>query len=160
MNFSRSIDRRGRVEDGNTVSDFDPREEATDFTTGLCGAGFYNGYKINLVDLPGYFDFVGETIQGMRAVDIAMIVISATSGMRSGPKNLKYTEKIKLPRAFYVNKMDRENADLIKFLVFKRKIRSCRCSGQYPVGKEDNFRGVINVISGRARIHDPKTVDD
>lgn len=160
LNFSGAIDRRGRVEDGNTVSDFDPEEKKRQISLQASVAPvFYNGYKINLVDLPGYFDFVGETIQGMRAVDIAMIVISATSGIEVGTeKAWKYTEKIKLPRAFYVNKMDRENADFDKVLgLLKEKFGLAVVPVQYPVGKEDNFRGVINVISGRARIHDPKT---
>ncbi|MFB0918918.1 MAG: elongation factor G [Clostridiaceae bacterium] len=160
LNFSGAIDRRGRIEDGNTVSDFDPEEKKRQISLQASVAPvFYNGYKINLVDLPGYFDFVGETIQGMRAVDMAMIVMSATSGIEVGTeKAWKYAQKIHLPRAFYINKMDREHADFDKVLAaLKEKFGLAVVPVQYPVGKEDSFRGVINVISQRARIHDPAT---
>ena len=76
-----------------------------------------NNIKINIVDMPGYFDFQGEMTQGMRAVDIATIVVCAVSGVQVGTeKAWDYCEKIKLPRAFFINKMDRENADFDKVL--------------------------------------------
>lgn len=160
LNFSGATDRMGKVEDGNTVSDFDPEEKKRQISLQASVAPvYYDGYKINLVDLPGYFDFVGETIQGMRAVDIAMIVLSATSGIEVGTeKAWKYTEKIKLPRAFYVNKMDRENADFDKvFEALKEKFGMPVVAVQYPIGKESNLQGVINVVSKRARFTDKAT---
>lgn len=160
LNFSGATDRMGRIEDGNTVSDFDPEEKKRQISLQASVAPvYYNGYKINLVDLPGYFDFVGETIQGMRAVDIAMIVLSATSGIEVGTeKAWKYTEKIKLPRAFYINKMDRENADFDKvFDQLRDKFGMPVVAVQYPIGKESNLQGVVNVVSHRARFHDKKT---
>lgn len=159
LNFTGAIDRRGRIEDGNTVSDFDPEEKKRQISLQASVAPiFYNGYKINLVDLPGYFDFVGETIQGMRAVDMAMIVMSATSGIEVGTeKAWKYAEKIKLPRAFYINKMDREHADFDKvFAELKDKFGLAVVPVQYPIGKEDTFEGVINVVSGKARFTNKK----
>ena len=72
--------------------------------------------KINLVDIPGYFDFAGELIQGMRAVDMATIVVCGVSGVQVGTeKAWDYCNKIKLPRAFFINKLDRENVILIKY---------------------------------------------
>ena len=156
LNFSGATDRQGRIEDGNTVSDFDPEEKKRQISLQASVAPiYYKDYKINLVDLPGYFDFVGETIQGMRAVDIAMIVLSATSGIEVGTeKAWKYTEKIKLPKAFYINKMDRDNADFDKvFEELKEKFGLAVVAVQYPVGKESDFQGVINVVSRRARIN-------
>lgn len=160
LNFSGATDRMGRVEDGNTVSDFDPEEKKRQISLQASVAPvYYDGYKINLVDLPGYFDFVGETIQGMRAVDIAMIVLSATSGIEVGTeKAWKYTEKIKLPRAFYINKMDRENADFDKvFDSLKEKFGMSIVAVQYPLGKESNLEGIINIVSRRARFTDKAT---
>ena len=156
LNFSGATDRQGRIEDGNTVSDFDPEEKKRQISLQASVAPiYYKDYKINLVDLPGYFDFVGETIQGMRAVDIAMIFLSATSGIEVGTeKARKYTEKIKLPKAFYINKMDRDNADFDKvFEELKEKFGLAVVAVQYPVGKESDFQGVINVVSRRARIN-------
>ena len=160
LNFSGATDRMGRVEDGNTVSDFDPEEKKRQISLQASVAPvYYDGYKINLVDLPGYFDFVGETIQGMRAVDIAMIVLSATSGIEVGTeKAWNYTEKIKLPRAFYINKMDRENADFDKvFDSLKEKFGMSIVAVQYPLGKESNLEGIINIVSRRARFTDKAT---
>lgn len=156
LNFSGATDRQGRVEDGNTVSDYDPeeRKRQISLTTTVAPIEWKNK-KINLVDLPGYFDFMGETIQGMRPVDIALIVASAASGVEVGTeKAWKYTEKIKLPRAFFVNKMDRENADFDKvYDELKEKFGMPVVAIQYPVGKESDFQGVINVVSRRARIN-------
>ena len=156
LNFSGATDRQGRVEDGNTVSDFDPEERRRQISLTTTVAPIeWKDKKINLVDLPGYFDFMGETIQGMRPVDIALIVASAASGVEVGTeKAWKYTEKIHLPRAFFVNKMDRENADFDKvYNELKEKFGMPVVAIQYPVGKESEFRGVINVVSRRARIN-------
>lgn len=156
LNFSGATDRQGRVEDGNTVSDYDPEEKKRQISLTTTVAPIeWRDKKINLVDLPGYFDFMGETIQGMRPVDIALIVVSATSGVEVGTeKAWKYTEKIKLPRAFFVNKMDRENADFDKvYEDLKEKFGMPVVAIQYPVGKEADFQGVINVVSRRARIN-------
>lgn len=160
LHASGATERMGRVEDGNTVSDFDAEEKKRRISIQASVAPlYYNGYKINLVDLPGYFDFMGETIQGMRAVDIAMIVLSATSGIEVGTeKAWKYTEKIKLPRAFYINKMDRENADFDRvFDQLKERFGMAVVPVQYPMGKEASLKGVINVVSHRARFHDKAT---
>lgn len=156
LNFSGATDRQGRVEDGNTVSDYDPEEKKRQISLTTAVAPIeWKDKKINLVDLPGYFDFMGETIQGMRPVDIALIVASAASGVEVGTeKAWKYTEKIKLPRAFFVNKMDRENADFDKvYEELKEKFGMPVVAIQYPVGKEADFQGVINVVSRRARIN-------
>lgn len=157
LNYTGQTDRMGRIEEGNTVSDYDPEEKKRQISLQASVAPiFYNGYKINLVDLPGYFDFLGESIQGMRAVDMAMIVMSASSGIEVGTeKAWKYTEKIKLPKAFYVNKMDRENADFDKvFELLKEKWGLKIVPVQYPIGSEKDFKGVINIVTRRARYQD------
>lgn len=160
LNFTKATERMGRVEDGTTVSDFDPEEKKRKISLSASVAPLvYENHKINLVDLPGYFDFVGETIQGMRAVDIAMIVMSATTGVEVGTRKAwDYTQKIKLPRAFYLNKMDRENADFDRvFQELRDTFGMVVVPIQYPVGKEADFKGVINIVSKRARIHQGET---
>ena len=155
-----NTDRLGKVEDGTTVTDFDPEEKKRKISLSAAIAPIeFQETKINLVDIPGYFDFSGEMIQGMRAVDIATIVVSGVSGVKVGTeKAWDYCNKIKLPRSFFINKLDRENSSYDKTLAqLKEKFGISVVPIQYPIGSEDNFEGVINVISKKARIHDNKT---
>ena len=155
-----NTDRLGKVEDGTTVTDFDPEEKKRKISLSVAIAPIeFNETKINLVDVPGYFDFSGEMIQGMRAVDIATILVSGVSGVKVGTeKAWDYCNKIKLPRSFFINKLDRENSSYDKVLAqLKEKFGISVVPIQYPIGSEDNFKGVINVISKKARIHDEKT---
>ncbi|TGY40336.1 elongation factor G [Clostridium sartagoforme] len=155
-----NTDRLGKVEDGTTVTDFDPEEKKRKISLSVAIAPIeFNETKINLVDVPGYFDFSGEMIQGMRAVDIATILVSGVSGVKVGTeKAWDYCNKIKLPRSFFINKLDRENSSYDKTLAqLKEKFGISVVPIQYPIGSEDNFKGVINVISKKARIHDEKT---
>ncbi|MFU7517725.1 elongation factor G [Clostridium sp. HCS.1] len=155
-----NTDRLGKVEDGTTVSDFDPEEKKRGISLSASIAPIeFNNTKINLVDIPGYFDFSGELIQGMRAVDVATIVVSGVSGVKVGTeKAWDYCNKIKLPRTFFINKLDRENSSYDRTLAqLKEKFGISVVPVQYPIGVEDEFKGVINVISKKARIHDSKT---
>lgn len=155
-----NTDRLGKVEDGTTVTDFDPEEKKRKISLSVAIAPIeFNETKINLVDVPGYFDFSGEMIQGMRSVDIATILVSGVSGVKVGTeKAWDYCNKIKLPRSFFINKLDRENSSYDKVLAqLKEKFGISVVPIQYPIGSEDNFKGVINVISKKARIHDEKT---
>lgn len=95
----------------------------------------------------------------MRAVDVATIVVCGVSGVQVGTeKAWDYCNKIKLPRTFFINKLDRENSSYDKTLAqLKEKFGISVVPIQYPIGTEDDFKGVVNVISKRVRIHDPKT---
>ena len=155
-----NTDRLEKVEEGTTVSDFDPEEKKRGISLSASIAPIeFNNTKINLVDIPGYFDFSGELIQGMRSVDVATIVVSGVSGVKVGTeKAWDYCNKIKLPRTFFINKLDRENSSYDRTLAqLKDKFGISVVPVQYPIGIEDEFKGVINVISKKARIHDPKT---
>ncbi|EHJ02331.1 translation elongation factor G [Clostridium sp. DL-VIII] len=158
--YSKIIDRLGKIEDGTTVLDFDTEEKNRQFSIALSIAPIeLDNIKINLVDIPGYADFQGECIEGMRAVDVGMIVVSAVSGIKAGTERAwEYCNKIKLPRTIFINKLDRENANFDKVLdSLKEKFGMSVVPIQYPIGKEDQFTGVINVISEQARIYDIKT---
>ena len=158
--YTGNTDRLGKVEEGTTVSDFDPEEKKRGISLSASIAPIeFNNTKINLVDIPGYFDFSGELIQGMRSVDVATIVVSGVSGVKVGTeKAWDYCNKIKLPRTFFINKLDRENSSYDRTLAqLKDKFGISVVPVQYPIGIEDEFKGVINVISKKARIHDPKT---
>lgn len=157
--YAKATDRFGKIEEGNTISDYDAeeRKRKISISTSISPCEWKN-VKINLVDIPGYFDFVGETFQGLRATDIAMIVISGISGIQVGTeKAWHYVNEYKLPKALYVNKLDRENSDFDKILQsLKEKFGISVVPVQYPIGSENNFKGVINVISRKARIFDEK----
>ncbi|MEG1003655.1 MAG: elongation factor G [Clostridium sp.] len=154
------ITRIGKIEDGTTVCDYDEEEKRRGISIGASIAPLeWNDTKINLVDIPGYFDFEFEGVQGMRAVDVATIVVCGVSGVQVGTeKAFDYCNKIKLPRAFFINKLDRENSSFDKTLnELKEKFGISVVPIQYPIGKEGDFKGVINVISNRARIYNEIT---
>ncbi|MGL5648386.1 MAG: elongation factor G [Clostridium sp.] len=154
------IDRVGKVEDKNTISDFDNEEKKRGYSVSLSVVPVErDDIKINLVDIPGYFDFYGESIQGMRAVDVANIVVCSVSGVQVGTeKAWEYCNKIKLSRTFFINKLDRENSDFDRALNdLKERFGISVVPIQYPIGKENEFKGIINIISERARIYNPKT---
>lgn len=158
--YTNNIDRLGKVEDGTTVMDYEQEEKKRKISLSTSVASFEDSnVKINIVDMPGYFDFQGEMAQGMRAVDIATIVVCAASGIQVGTeKAWDYCEKIKLPRAFFVNKMDRENANFDKVLdQMKEMFGTSVVPIQYPIGKESDFNGIINVISKTALVYNAKT---
>ena len=158
--YTNNTDRLGKVEEGNTVMDYEQEEKKRGISLSTSVASFEeNDTKINIVDMPGYFDFQGEMYQGMRAVDIATIVVCAVSGLQVGTeKAWDYCEKIKLPRAFFINKMDRENADFDKTLEeMKNSFGMSIVPIQYPIGKESNFSGIVDVISKTAVKYNSKT---
>lgn len=158
--YTNNTDRLGRVEDGTTVMDYEQEEKKRGISLSTSVASFEeNNVKINIVDMPGYFDFQGEVAQGMRAVDIATIVVCAVSGVQVGTeKAWDYCEKIKLPRAFFINKMDRENASFDKTLAQMQELFGMSVVPiQYPIGKESEFNGIVNIISKTALKYNFKT---
>ena len=158
--YTNNTDRLGKVEDGTAVMDYEQEEKKRGISLSTSIASFeQENTKINIVDMPGYFDFQGEMYQGMRAVDIATIVVCAVSGVQVGTeKAWDYCEKIKLPRAFFINKMDRENASFEKTLEqIQEKFGMGIIPIQYPIGKENEFNGIVDIISKTALKYDLKT---
>ena len=158
--YTNNTDRLGKVEEGTTIMDYEQEERKRGISLSTSIASFeQENTKINIVDMPGYFDFQGEMYQGMRAVDIATIVVCAVSGVQVGTeKAWDYCEKIKLPRAFFINKMDRENANFEKTLEqIQEKFGMGIIPIQYPIGKENEFNGIVDIISKKALKYDLKT---
>lgn len=146
-----NIERLGKIEDGTTVSDFLLEEKRRGISLSLSIAPIeYKDNKINLIDIPGDFDFVGELVQGMRAADAATVVVSGVSGIKVGvEKAWEYCEKIKLPRCFFINKLDRENSNFDKvFKDLRENFGDKVVPIVYPIGKEENFKGIVDIISG------------
>lgn len=158
--YTNTTDRLGTCEDGNTVSDYDQEEKKRKISLSLSIVPFeWDGMKINLLDTPGYFDFVGEQIEGVKAADSAIITVCGVTGVQVGTeKAWECCEKEELPRAFFINKLDRENSNFDKVL---ENIRNVFGSGaiptQYPIGAEKEFRGIVNLITEEAFEYEFKT---
>ncbi len=147
------IDRQGRVDDGNTVSDYDPEEIKRKISIGTALAPVeWNKTKINVVDVPGYFDFVGEMIGAMRVVKTACIVVGAVSGLTVGAeKAWDAAKNNNVARMFIVNRMDTENADYEKVVEQLRgKFGTSVAPLLLPIGAGTSFKGVVNVLENKA----------
>lgn len=147
--------RLGRVDDGTGVLDYDEEEEKRQMTIGCSLAvSEWKDYKLNFIDTPGYPDFIGEVKGAMTAADSALIVISATAGIEvETEKAWKLSEELSLPRAFFINKMDREHADF-DGVVEELRVRFGNgvVPVQIPIGKEAAFQGVVNLLALHMKI--------
>jgi elongation factor G len=149
------INRMGKVEDGNTVSDFDKEEKdrQVSISTSIIPVE-YDNTKINFLDTPGYFDFVGEVYGALRVASSAVIVIDATSGIEVGTeKAWKYAEQKSLPRIIFVNKMDKENVKFDELLdKLRDKFGSKVVPFAIPLGKGDNIDGYMDILERQCYI--------
>jgi elongation factor G len=150
-----AITRLGNVEDGTTTSDYDPDEIKRQISINLsilpCP---WKGVKINLLDTPGYSDFVGEVRSAMRVGEGAIIVVCAASGVEVGTEQVwSYCEEAELPRLIFINKMDRENADFYRTLEQLQSKFGSRCLPlQLPIGAQDSFQGVVDLLTMKSYI--------
>jgi len=144
-------DRFGKVDDGTSVFDFDPEEirRKTTISTSVSPVE-WKGFKVNILDTPGYFDFVGEVRSSLRVADAALIVIDATGGVEVGTELVwQYASEYHLPRMLVINKLDRENTDFNSVIGELNDAFGARVVPVYlPLGKEAGFKGVADVIRG------------
>ena len=147
---SKAITRLGKVDDGATTSDYDPEEvkRKISLNTSLLPLE-WNKTKINILDAPGYADFVGEVKAALRVAEGAVIVVCAASGVEVGTELVwKYAEDKGVPRILFVNKTDRENADFFKTLEQLETTFGRKCVPiQLPIGSESSFEGVLDLIT-------------
>lgn len=147
--------RMGRVEEGNTVCDWDPDEVKHHVSINATLAPVeWKDHKINLIDTPGYADFVGEVHEGLRVADAVLMLVSAVDGLQVSTELVwGLAQEAGLGRIVFVNKMDRENSD------YDRVVQELRA--QYgihvvpvhiPIGREHEFRGVVDVLHRQAHI--------
>ncbi|MDR0294197.1 MAG: elongation factor G [Oscillospiraceae bacterium] len=144
-------DRLGRVADGNTVCDFDPEEVRRKISISATPVPVEFGEcKLNVIDTPGYFDFSGEVLQGLRVADTAVIVASAKSGVGVGAeKGWRYSAG--KARFVYVSKVDEENANFSgTFDALRERFGISVCPVVIPASKGDKVSGVINIVTGKA----------
>lgn len=147
------LSRLGRVEDGTTTSDYHPEEIAKQITihTSLVPCE-WNGIKLNLLDTPGFSDFIGEVKGALRVSDAAMFVVSAVDGVEVQHEVIwDMADEYNLPRIVFINKMDRENANFEKVMdELKTKFKANFVPVQIPVGSFSTFTGVVDIINGIA----------
>lgn len=150
---ARAISRAGRVEDGNTVSDYDPDEQRRSMSMNLSVAPLeWDGYKINLIDTPGYADFVSEVSAAMRVVDGAIIVMDAAGGVEVGTETAWEAAKAAgVPCIMFINKMDRENANFFRAVEqAQQHLDPAVIPMQVPIGAQREFAGMISLRRQRA----------
>ena len=158
------ISRQGKIEDGSTISDYDKEEQKRTFSIHTSVIPIVSDdTKINILDTPGYFDFVGEAEEAVSVADAAVIVISAKAGVQVGTeKAWNLCEKYKLPRMFFVTDMDDDNASYRKVVEALQELYGTRVAPfQLPIRENEKFVGFVNVVkmAGR-RFNDDGTYID
>jgi elongation factor G len=146
---TKLINRLGKVSEGSTTSDYDPAEQKRGMSISLSMLPYiWQGNKINLMDTPGYPDFVGEVKSAIRVSESAIIVVCASSGVEVGTEQVwTYCNTDNLPRIVYVNRMDRENADFAKVVDQIQSKFGRKCLPiQLPIGEHTTYQGVIDLL--------------
>ncbi len=161
LHVTGATTRLGRIEDGTTVSDFEEEEirRGISLSTSVIPVE-YKDVKINVLDTPGYLDFVGEVISALRVADSAIALVDSVAGVEVGTEiTWQYLDKFNLPRFVLINKMDRDNANFKKALASVQEFSSVRLIPvQLPWGEKQAFQGVIDLLTMKAYKGDGKTV--
>ncbi len=161
LHFTGATTRFGTIEDKTTASDYDEEEQRRGislFTTVL--PVIYKDLKLNLLDTPGYTDFVGEVVSAMRVADCALILVDSVGGLEVGTEvALEYADTFNMPKIMVINKMDRDNANFQKALKsVQDQIDARLIPMQLPMGEKADFKGVIDLVTMKAYEGDGKKV--
>jgi elongation factor G len=150
-----AVTRLGRVDDGTTTTDFDPdeikRKISIHTAVAYCD---WKGHRINLVDTPGYGDFIADARAGLRAVEAALIVVDGVAGVQVQTEKVwKFAADYNLPRAIVVNRLDRERSDFFRTLdSLGRRLKGRLVPLHIPVGEESGFQGFVDLVKMKAVI--------
>lgn len=143
------VDRMGKIEEGNTLSDFDQeeRKRKISISSSIVPVEF-GGHKINLIDTPGYFDFIGDAYAALRVADAIVIVIDAVAGVEVGTeKAFELLKSTNIPGFIVVNKMDRENVEFQKVMdELKESFGNRVIPFELPMGEGEEMEGVVNIV--------------
>ena len=152
-----ATDRLGRVDDGNTVADFEPEETARHITisTALCHAQV-GDVKVNILDTPGYADFLPDVTVALSVVDSAVLVLDGVAGVEVHTERVyRAAEQMGLPLVAFVNKLDKEHSDFEKAVQSLARGLGCRAVPVFlPVGKEAELRGVVDLLRQKALLYE------
>jgi len=152
---TKVTNRMGKVEDGNTVSDFDKEEKDRQVSIGTSVIPIeFEDTKINFLDTPGYFDFVGEVYGGLRVASGAVVVIDASSGIEVGTEKVwRYLEQRSMPRIIVLNKMDKENVKFDSLLEeLREKFGKKVVPFALPIGEGESFKGYVDIVDRQGRL--------
>ena len=152
-----TINRLGRVEDGSTVSDHDPEEQRRGISLSLSVAPFeWKGHKVNLIDTPGYADFLGDVRAALRVVDLAVFVVSAVDGVEVQTEAVwREATRLGVPRMIFINKLDRERASFERTLdQLRDRLGAGVAPLELPIGEEATFRGIADLLTDTAHIYE------
>ncbi len=155
-----AISRPGRIEDGTTVCDFEPEEIKRRISVSLAMAPLQVGeFRVNVIDTPGYADFVAEVEAGLSVADLAVVVVSAVEGVEVNTELVwKMAAELGLPRLVYINKLDRERADFERTLAQLGGLFGAGIAPlELPIGHEVAFRGVADLLTDTAITYDGGT---
>jgi elongation factor G len=158
--YTGSTYKLGNVDDGNTTTDFLPQERERGITIqSAVVTASWRGYKINIIDTPGHVDFTAEVERALRVLDGGVIILSGVEGVQAQSETVwRQADKYRVPRIVYVNKYDRVGADYEKTVTSMREKLGARPAlVQLPVGKEDSFIGILDVLSGKKLVFSDPT---
>jgi len=147
--------RLGKVDDGTTATDFDPdeikRKISLNTAVAFCD---YKGHRLNLIDTPGYGDFVADARAGLRVASAAIVVVDAVAGVQVQTEKVwKFANEYGLPRVIVINRLDRERADFNRTLEsLQKRLKGRLAPFQVPIGSEAGFTGVVDLIAMKALI--------
>ena len=158
LHATGTVARMGSTDAGTATMDFEPEEVRRRISIGLGVAGVeHNGHKVNLVDTPGFFDFAGQVVSSLRAVEGALVVVSANASLAVGTEIAwDQCNKDRKPRLVVVNKMDKENADYWRAVDSFKEFNPRPVSIQAPIGHEAGFKGVVDLLTRKAYEFDPQ----
>ena len=151
-----AVTRLGKVDDGSTTTDFDPdeikRKISINTAVAYCD---WKGHRINLVDTPGYGDFIADARAGLRVVEAAVVVVDAVAGVQVQTEKVwKFASEFELPRVIVVNRLDRERADFYRTLdSIGRRLKGRVVPLQIPVGEESGFKGYVDLGKMKAVVY-------
>ncbi|PWM47229.1 MAG: elongation factor G [Clostridiales bacterium] len=160
---TKGTDRQGNIADGTTVCDYDPEEIKRKISISTAIAPVeYDGYKINIIDTPGYFDFEGEVLQAVRAAETALIVVNAKDGIHYGTtKAMKFADDNKMPCLFFITKIDEENANFEDvFNAIKERYGQNVCPISVPIMDGEKMIGYVDLIEMKGKKIENGNVSD
>ncbi|MFJ3098159.1 elongation factor G [Streptomyces hydrogenans] len=152
-----AVHKRGEVHDGTTVTDFDPQERERGITISSAAvSASWDGHLLAVVDTPGHVDFSDEVERALRVLDGAVAVFDAVAGVEPQSETVwRQADRHGVPRIAFVNKMDRAGADLdATVAAIRARLGAVALPVQLPVGREDGFRGVVDLVRMRAYVWD------
>ena len=148
-----AVNRLTKVDKGNTITDYEPEEidRKISISSAVCFLE-WKDHKVNIVDTPGFSNFLWDTRASLRAVDAVAVLVDAVAGVEVGTEKVwEMIEELHLPRVFVINKLDRENASFAKTLdIIRESFGRQAVALHLPIGEEKNFTGVVDLVSGKA----------